>query len=371
VEIRFEATGAPKAKPEWNNLGFGHYYTDHMFLLDYTEGRGWHDARLVPYAPLALDPAAMVLHYGMEVFEGMKAYFAPDGRVLLFRPQENARRLNCSADRICLPLLPEEIFIAAVSALVRVDRDWIPRLPGTSLYIRPYIIADEPHLGVRPPRRCKFIVICSPVGAYYPEGLNPVRIYVEDEYVRSVVGGTGHTKCGGNYAASLIAQKKAEQLGFTQVLWLDGVEHSYIEEVGTMNIMLRLGEEIVTPALDGSILPGITRSSALELLRSWGYKVSERKISVDELFQAAKAGALGEAFGTGTAAVVSPIGTFSIYGELLTVADGGIGPVAQKLFDALTGLQWGKLPDPFGWTYEVKIQAALNPEESRPALILS
>jgi branched-chain amino acid aminotransferase len=355
VDIRFEAAGARKAKPDWNNLGFGRYYTDHMFLLDYTEGKGWHDARLVPYAPLSLDPAAMVLHYSMEVFEGMKAYYAPDGRVLLFRPRENARRLNSSAERLCLPYLPEDIFVAAVDALVRADREWIPRQPGTSLYIRPYIIADEPHLGVRAPLICKFIVICSPVGAYYPEGLDPVRIYVEDEYARSVVGGTGHIKCGGNYAASLIAQKKAERLGFTQVLWLDALEHKYIEEVGTMNIMFRLGDEIVTPSLDGSILPGITRSSAIDMLRSWGHKVRERKISVDELFQAAKDGALREAFGAGTAAVISPIGAFSIHGEILPVADGEIGPVAQKLFDDLTGLQWGRLPDDFGWTYEVKM----------------
>jgi branched-chain amino acid aminotransferase len=326
-----------------------------MFILDYTEGRGWRDARIVPYAPLALDPAAMVLHYGMEVFEGMKAYYSQDGRVLLFRPQENAKRLNSSSERVCLPYLPEETFITAVCELTRVDQAWIPRQPGASLYIRPYIIADEAHLGVRPPFSCKFIIICSPVGAYYPEGLNPVRIYVEDEFVRSVIGGTGHTKCGGNYAASLIAQKKAEELGFTQVLWLDGIEHKYIEEVGTMNVLFCLGDEIVTPSLDGSILPGITRDSAIALLRSWGHKVSERKISVAELFQAGKDGNLREAFGTGTAAVVSPIGAFSVFGELLPVADGGIGPVARKLFDALTGIQWGRLPDEAGWTYEVKI----------------
>ncbi|MDR1069344.1 MAG: branched-chain amino acid aminotransferase [Gracilibacteraceae bacterium] len=355
VEIRLEPTGAPKVKPDWNNLSFGRYYTDHMFILDYAEGRGWYDARVVPYAPLSIDPAAMVLHYAMEVFEGMKAYYSSDGRVLLFRPLENAKRLNSSSARVCLPHLPEETFIAAVSALVRADQDWIPRQPGASLYIRPYLIADEAHLGVRLPLTCKFLVICSPVGAYYPEGLDPVRIYVEDEYVRSVIGGTGETKCGGNYAASLIAQKKAQDLGFTQVLWLDGVEHKYIEEVGTMNVMFRLEEEIVTPSLDGSILPGITRDSAIALLRSWGHTVTERKISVAELQQAAKSGALREAFGTGTAAVVSPIGAFSIFGELLPVADGGIGPVAQKLFDNLTGLQWGRLPDVFSWTYEIKM----------------
>ncbi|MDR1726429.1 MAG: branched-chain amino acid aminotransferase [Acidobacteriota bacterium] len=351
--IKIEKTTRPKAKPDWRNLTFGHYYTDHMFVADYAEGRGWRDARIVPYAPLVLDPAAMVFHYAMEVFEGLKAYAAKDGRILLFRPWENAKRLNSSAIRICMPTYPEEGFLEAVQTLVRADADWVPRLPGTSLYLRPFMIATEPHLGVRRSNTFQLIVIASPVGAYYPEGLDPVKIYIEDEYVRAVRGGTGFTKCGGNYAASIIAQKKAEELGFTQVLWLDGVEKKYIEEVGAMNVMFKIGDEVVTPELGGSILPGVTRSSVLELLRSWGVKAVERRLSVDELHAAAKSGALAEAFGTGTAAVISPIGALSIGGELLQIADGGIGAVSRKLYDTLTGIQWGDLADPFGWTCEV------------------
>ena len=330
-----------------------------MFVADYTEGSGWHDPRVVPYAPLSLDPAAMVFHYAMELFEGMKAYAAKDGRILLFRPLENARRLNSSAARICMPDFPENDFLEALKAIVRTDRDWVPREPDTSLYLRPFMIATEPHLGVRASRQFQMLIIASPVGAYYPEGLNPVKIYLEDEYVRAVRGGTGFTKCGGNYAASLIAQKKTESLGFTQVLWLDGVEKKYVEEVGTMNVMFQIGDEVITPELGDSVLPGVTRSSVIELLRSWNIRISERRISIDELHSAAQSGALRESFGTGTAAVISPIGAFSINGELLRVGDGGIGSLSQKLYDTLTGIQWGSLPDPFGWTCEVDIKRNL------------
>ena len=353
MDIRIERTSQPKAKPDWNNLSFGRYYTDHMFVADYTEGSGWRDFRVVPYAPLSLDPAAMVSHYAMEVFEGLKAYAAQDGRILLFRPMENARRLNSSAARICMPAFPEDAFIEALKALVRTDNDWIPRVPDTSLYLRPFMIATEPHLGVRVSKQFQLLIIASPVGAYYPEGLNPVKIYLEDEYIRAVRGGTGFTKCGGNYAASLSAQKKAEKLGFTQVLWLDGVEKKYIEEVGTMNVMFQINDQVITPELGDSILPGVTRSSVMELLRSWNVIVSERRISIDELYSAARFGALRESFGTGTAAVISPIGAFSINGELLCVGNGGIGPLSRKLYDTLTGIQWGTQPDPFGWTCEV------------------
>ena len=359
MDIRIERTNQPKAKPDWNNLSFGRYYTDHMFVADYMEGSGWFDLRLIPYAPLSLDPAAMVFHYAMEVFEGMKAYAAKDGRILLFRPLENARRLNSSAARFCMPAFPENDFLKALDALVRIEQDWIPRVPDTSLYLRPFMIGTEPHLGVRASKQFQMIIIASPVGAYYPEGLNPVKIYLEDEYVRAVRGGTGFTKCGGNYAASLIAQKKAASLGFTQVLWLDGVEKKYVEEVGTMNVMFQIGDEVITPELGDSVLPGVTRSSVIELLRSWNIRISERRISIDELHSAAQSGALRESFGTGTAAVISPIGAFSINGELLRVGDGGIGSLSQKLYDTLTGIQWGSLPDPFGWTCEVDIKRNL------------
>ena len=353
MDIRIERTNLPKAKPDWNNLSFGRYYTDHMFIADYTENTGWHDLRVIPYAPLSLDPAAMVFHYAMEVFEGLKAYAAKDGRILLFRPRENARRLNSSAARICMPAFPEDDFLNALMSLVRIDHDWVPRLPDTSLYLRPFMIGTEPHLGVRVSKLFQMIIIASPVGAYYPEGLNPVKIYLEDEYVRAIRGGTGFTKCGGNYAASLVAQEKAHKLGLTQVLWLDGVEKKYIEEVGTMNVMFQIGDTVITPELSDSILPGVTRSSVLELLRSWGIPVSERRISIDELYSAARLGALRESFGTGTAAVISPIGEFSINGELLKVGDGGIGPLSRRLYDTLTGIQWGIQPDPFGWTCEI------------------
>jgi branched-chain amino acid aminotransferase len=254
-----------------------------------------------------------------------------------------------------MPDFPENDFLDALKAFVRMEQDWVPRVPDTSLYLRPFMIATEPHLGVRASKLFQMLIIASPVGAYYPEGLNPVKIYLEDEYVRAVRGGTGFTKCGGNYAASLIAQEKARKLGFTQVLWLDGVEKKYVEEVGTMNVMFQIGDEVITPELGGSILPGVTRSSVMELLRSWGVRVSERRISIDELHSAARSGALRESFGTGTAAVISPIGAFSINGELLQVSDGGIGPLSRKLYDTLTGIQWGSLPDPFGWTCEVPL----------------
>ena len=353
MEIKVTKTTSPKEKPDFSNLGFGRYFTDHMFLADYTEGQGWHDARIVPYGPLELDPSCMVLHYGQEIFEGMKAYPC-DGKILLFRPEMNARRMNRSAERLCMAQIPEEDFIEAVSALVKVERDWIPTEEGTSLYIRPFMIATQPNLGVHASRTYKFIIILSPVGAYYPEGLNPVKIYVEDEYVRAVKGGTGFTKCGGNYAASIIAQTKAADKGYTQVLWLDGLERKYVEEVGTMNVMFKIDGEVVTPKLEGSVLPGVTRDSCIQLLEKMGIPVSERKVSIDELVEAHKAGKLEEAFGTGTAAVISPIGELYYEGEKMVIGGGEIGPVSQKLYDTLTGIQWGKLKDDMGWTREVK-----------------
>ncbi|MEL7624903.1 MAG: branched-chain amino acid aminotransferase [Clostridiales bacterium] len=354
MDIRVIENINPKAKPDESNLGFGEYFTDHMFIMDYATGKGWHDARIVPYGPVSMDPSAMVLHYAVEIFEGMKAYTCSDGKVRMFRPYANAQRMNRSGQRFCMPVIPEEDFVEAICRLIKQDQSWVPQAEGTSLYIRPFMYSDQSNVGVRMPDYFKFMVILSPVGAYYKEGLNPVSIYVEDEYVRAAKGGTGYTKCGGNYAASLIAQKKAKDLGYTQVLWLDGAERKYIEEVGTMNVMFKIKGEIVAPELGDSVLPGITRDSAIQLLQSWGYKVTERKIAIEELLAAAQSGDLEEAFGTGTAAVISPIGLFNIHGEKLQVGDGKIGPVAQKLYDTLTGIQWGKLPDPFGWTYEIK-----------------
>ena len=354
-QIKVELTKNPKQKPgDESKLGFGTIFTDHMFLMNYDLGEGWHDPRIVPYAPLSLDPAAMCLHYGQSVFEGMKAYRTADNRILLFRPDKNMARLNVSNERLCIPLIDEEFAKQAIEKLVSVEKDWVPSTPGTSLYIRPFIIGVDPHVGVHPAHHLLFLVICSPVGAYYPEGLNPVKIYVETNYVRAVRGGMGFTKTAGNYAASLKAQDEAEKQDYTQVLWLDGVERKYIEEVGTMNVFFKIDDEIVTPGLQGSILSGITRMSSIEILKAWGMKVSERKISIDELAKAADEGRLKEAFGTGTAAVISPIGHLKWGDDIMEINNGEIGPISQRLYDTLTGIQWGKIKDTMGWTVEVK-----------------
>ena len=354
MDIKITKTTTPKAKPvPGQPLGFGKIFTDHMFVMNYTEGKGWHDARIVPYENLSLAPSAMVFHYGQEMFEGLKAYKGEDGSVYLFRPDMNAKRANNSNKRLVIPELPEEDFVEAVKAVVDVDRDWVPTDPGTSLYIRPFIIATDEFLGVAPSKTYLFIVILSPSGAYYESGLEPVGIWIEDEFVRAVRGGMGFAKTGGNYAASLIAQVKAHDDGYAQVLWLDGVERKYIEEVGSMNIFFVIDDVVVTPELNGSILPGITRDSTLFLCRQWGLKTEERKISVDELIEAQKAGRLKEVFGTGTAAVISPVGKLRYEDEVFTIGDGGIGPITQKLYDTITGIQTGKLPDEYGWRVEV------------------
>ena len=354
LQITTQRTTTPKAKPDEGNLGFGVHYTDHMLIIDHDEEKGWHDARIVPYQPLELDPAAMVFHYAMESFEGLKAYRTPDGSIQLFRPDKNAQRMINTNHRMCLPSLPVEDFVQAVKAIVEFDQDWVPHAEGTSLYIRPFVIATEPHLGVRTSRTHKFIIVCSPVGAYYSTGINPVKILVEDEYVRAVKGGTGFTKCGGNYASSIAGQVKAEKMGCTQVLWLDGVHRKYVEEVGTMNIMFKIAGEIYTAPLEGTVLPGVTRDSLIHILRDWGYKVNETHLSVDDLMKAGHDGTLEEAFGTGTAAVVSPVGEFVYKDDSVVVNDFKIGELTQKLYDTLTGIQWGKLEDKYGWTTPVE-----------------
>ncbi len=343
-----------KQKPDESALGFGKIFTDHMFIMNYDAGKGWHDGRIVPYAPFELDPSCMVFHYAQEIFEGMKAYRTESGTVQLFRPIENARRLNSSAERLCIPQIPEEDFVAAVKQLVEVEADWVPHNPGTSLYIRPFIIATDAALGVHASKTYIFAIICCPVGSYYAAGLAPVKIYVENDDVRAVKGGTGFTKCGGNYAASIRAGQKAEEAGYSQVLWLDGVHRKYIEEVGAMNVMFKIDGKVVTPELAGSVLPGITRKSCIELMRSWGIEVEERLLSAEELFKAGEEGRLEEAWGTGTAAVVSPIGELAWNGKKVVVNGGEIGPITQRLYDELTGIQWGKRPDERGWIVKVK-----------------
>lgn len=351
IEVRLSES--KKQKPLSDQLEFGKVFTDHMFIADYCEGQGWTGHRIVPYEPLQLDPAATIFHYGQTIFEGMKAYIGKDGKVLLFRPEENMRRMNKSGDRLCMPQFNEEIALDALQQLIKVDKEWIPTAEGTSLYIRPFMVATEPYLGVAPSKKYKFIIILSPVGSYYKEGIHPVKILVENEYVRAVAGGTGMAKTAGNYAAGLRAQEVADRKGYSQVLWLDGVERKYIEEVGSMNVFFKINGEVITPALNGSILEGVTRKSIIQLLQHWNIPVVERKISIEEIYAAHQAGTLEEAFGTGTAAVVSPIGELSWRDEKLVVNNGEIGELSEKLYDELTGIQTGEIEDPFGWVIEV------------------
>ncbi|MDD6063929.1 MAG: branched-chain amino acid aminotransferase [Clostridiales bacterium] len=336
--------------PASDKLGFGTVFTDHMFLMDYTDCDGWHNARIVPFGPISVSPAASVLHYGTEVFEGLKAYRRPDGEVQLFRPWENVARLNRSCDRLGLPRIDEEDGLQAIKELVKIDSNWVPSDPGTSLYIRPFLYSTDPTLALHGVHEATFAIILSPSGSYFSDGLKPVPIMVETEDVRAVRGGTGEAKCGGNYAAANRAGDKAIEKGYSQVLWLDGVERKYVEEGGGMNVMFKIAGKVVTPMLTGSILRGVTRKSCIELLKSWGVPVEERLLSVDELFEAAKNGTLEEAWCVGTAAVISPIGELAWNDDKYVVNNNQIGELSQKLYDELTGIQWGTKPDPFNWT---------------------
>ncbi|MBP3377562.1 MAG: branched-chain amino acid aminotransferase [Clostridia bacterium] len=354
LDIKIERTATPKTKPDYSKLGFGKYFTDHMFLMNYSTEKGWHDARIVPYGPLTLDPSAMVFHYAQELFEGLKAYRTAEGKIQLFRPDRNIERMNNTCDRLCVPQIPAEDVLQAIKAVVEADKDWVPYDEGTSLYIRPFIIATDPMLGVHPSHTYIFAIILSPVGSYYAAGINPVKIYVEREYVRCVKGGTGRAKAGGNYAASLIGQQRAEDMGCAQVLWLDGVERKYIDEVGAMNVFFVIDGTVITPELtDGNILPGVTRASCVELLKKWGVPVEERKLSIDEVIEAQNNGKLDEAFGTGTAAVISPIGELYDGDNKMVINNNEIGAVAKRLYDAITGMQWGKTEDYMGWIEKI------------------
>ncbi len=354
MQINITKTNTPKQKPDENNLGFGSIYTDHMFIMPYDEGKGWHSPQIVPYAPFSIDPAAMVLHYAQECFEGMKAYRTADGSVQLFRPQRNAERMARTHERMCIPRIDEEMFVEAVKKLVDVERAWVPSADGTSLYIRPCTIAIEPQLGVKPSAHYMFFIICSPSGAYYAEGLNPVKIYVEDTFTRAAPGGMGAVKCGGNYAASLYGQQKAHELGYSQVLWLDSTERRYIEEVGSMNCFFVVDNVVYTaPLTDGTVLPGITRASCIELMQDWGYTVKEEKIAIEDMIKATKNGSLQEVFGTGTAAVISPVGELRYKQEVLNINGGEIGSLTSRLYNTLTGIQWGRIPDQKHWIVRV------------------
>src|SRR3989454_5590926 len=351
--IRIRKTANKKQRPKDKDLAFGRVFTDHMFVVDCQEEKGWYAPRVEPYAPLSLDPATAVLHYGQSLFEGLKAFRGTDGTIRLFRPQKHAERLNRTATRMTIPQLDPDLILRSWTTLVDVDRDWVPSSVGTSLYIRPTIIASEPFLGVRPAKEYIYYVILSPVGPYYPEGLAPTKIKVVDNYVRAVVGGLGEAKTAANYAASLYAAEEAKHEGFTQVLWLDGVHRKYIEEVGTSNIMLQIGDEVITPPLAGTILAGVTRDSVLTLMREWKLRVSERPVTIDEVREAASKGTLKEVWGTGTAAVISPVGELAFQRDRIVVNGGRIGELTQRLYDTIVGIQYGTAPDPRGWTVTV------------------
>ena len=352
MEIRIEKTKNPGKLGNLDGVAFGSVFTDHMFLMDYDNG-AWHDARIVPFDDFRIHPAALVLHYGGEIFEGLKAYRTAEGKVQLFRPEQNIQRMYNSAVRMALPLFDKDFMLKALIKFVEVEQDWVPSGFGTSLYLRPFLFGIDPKLGVHASKQATMCIIASPVGSYYAEGINPVKIMIEQEDVRCVIGGTGEAKCGGNYGASTRAGERAEQQGYSQVLWLDGVERKYIEEVGAMNVMFKINGTVVTPALVGSILPGITRKSIIEILKDAGIPVEERRLSVDELVAAMKDGSLEEAWGCGTAAVVSPIGEIAYDGVKYTINDGKIGELTQWLYDELTGIQWGKKEDKFGWITKI------------------
>ena len=353
MDIKIVKTTQPKEKPDQKALGFGKYMTDHMFLMNWERGKGWFDARIVPHGPISLMPASSVLHYGQETFEGMKAYRTAEGKIQLFRPDMNAKRLANSNRRMCMPEIPEDMFVEAVKALVEVDADWVPTEPATSLYIRPFVFATEATLGIHEPTAFLFCIICAPSGAYYAEGINPIKIMVEDEFVRAVRGGTGFAKCGGNYAGSIAAQSKAEAMGYSQVLWLDGNEKKYVEEVGSMNIMFKINGEIWTAPTNGTVLPGITRASMIEIMRDWGYTVREERLSIDDLMAACENGEVEEVFGTGTAAVISPVGTLAYKDSVHVINNGEIGELSMKLYTYLTDVQWGRVEDTHGWIVPV------------------
>jgi branched-chain amino acid aminotransferase len=353
TKIDITLSETKKEKPNVDQLEFGRIFTDHMFVMDYSATKGWYDPRIVPYGPISLSPSTMAFHYGQTVFEGLKAYRTKDDKVLLFRPNKNLERLNLSNDRLCIPQIDEELVIEALKQLVSIDKEWIPTAEGTSLYIRPFIIPTEYYLGVAPSKHYRFMIILSPVGSYYKEGIHPVKIFVENEYVRAVAGGTGTAKTGGNYASSLKAQDEAEKRGYSQVLWLDGVEKKYVEEVGSMNVFFKINGEVVTPALNGSILEGVTRNSIIHILKHWGVPVSERRLSMEDLYKAYKEGQLEEAFGAGTAAVISPIGELFYSEEQMVINNGETGDISKKLYDTLTGIQTGAVEDIFGWVVNV------------------
>lgn len=354
IKIKKASLKKRKVKPvDESKLGFGKIFTDHFFNAKYKEGQGWHDPIIEPYRSLQLDPTAMCLHYGQEIFEGLKAYRGKDGSIYLFRPAENIRRMNVSAHRMCMPEIDEELFLAALKKLVILEKDWVPRGEGTSLYIRPTMIATEAALGVHPANEYLFYIVVGPVGAYYPQGFSPTRMYVSQEHVRATKGGTGHIKAAINYAASLFASRIATSKGYTQVLWLDAIENKFVEEVGTSNIFFLIKDELITPPLGGTILPGITRDSTIKLAKHLGIKVKERLITIQEVVSSSKSGKLKESFATGTAAIISPVGQIHYRGRDYFINNGQVGPLAKKLYEEILQIQYGMKDDPFGWRVKI------------------
>lgn len=349
MEVATTLVETGRTRPADADLGFGQIFTDHMFVMDYSPEKEWHNAQIVPYADFSISPAAMVLHYGQAIFEGLKAYKTADNKIQLFRARDNFERMNRSAKGMCIPQIDIDFVMDALKKLIKIEEKWIPETPGTSLYIRPTVIATDPFIGVRASFSYKFYIILSSVGAYYAEGLNPVKIWVSKDHVRAVRGGVGEFKTAGNYAASLIASEEAKVDGYAQVLWLDAIERKYIEEVGAMNIFFVVDDEILTPDLSGSILPGITRYSVIALAEKWGMKISERKISIDEVFDLHAQGKLKEVFGSGTAAVISPVGEIRYGDKVIAIGDGTPGPVSMKFYDTLTDIQYGKIEDTDNW----------------------
>lgn len=356
MEIKIVTVSPEKMKPkpvDESKLGFGKIFTDHIFTVKYHDERGWYDPLIEPYRSLSLEPTALCLHYGQEIFEGMKAYRGSNNDIFLFRPMENIKRMNTSAERLCMPRIDPQLFLEALKKLVFIEKDWVPRSKGASLYIRPVMIATEAALGLHHSSEYLFFIVVGPVGAYYPQGFSPTNIYVVEEYVRAVRGGIGYCKAGGNYAASLLASKQAIEKGYTQVLWLDAIERKYVEEVGTSNIFFLIGDELITPPLTGSILPGVTRDSVIQMAKSWGVPVSERLISIDEVLEASARGTLKEVFASGTAAIVSPVGQIVYRGKTIVVNEGRIGKLTEELYNEILQIQYGEKDDPFGWRIKV------------------
>ncbi len=351
--MKITLTTQPKQKPDSTKLGFGKYFTDHMLVMDYEDGE-WKEPEIVPYAPFAIAPATNILHYAQGIFEGAKAYKTKEGKITVFRIDDNFVRMNKSATRLCMPNFDAKKVKEALFELIKLEKDWIPTEPGTALYIRPTLIANQEMLGVHASKKYKFFIILSPVGAYYAHGLQPTKILVEEELVRASIGGTGEAKCMGNYAASLMGGEIANQKGYDQALWLDSSEHKYVEEVGSMNMFFVIGDEVVTPALVGSILDGITRRSCIQVLKKYGYKVSERRISMDEIVEAYDNGMLKESFGSGTAAVISPVGLITYKGKDMVINGGKMGEITSFLYDKITGIQSERYEDEFGWVTEIK-----------------